>query len=162
MAGGLNSYQYVPNPTGWVDPLGLSSCPGDLGREITEQNGETPEQKLNYIGEDPEAPAHNVIHWTAHGYNHSPSKNMSWKAIIESTKTGPAKYKPGTDIESLERGVFKDGKSSTNGKPWKVKDFESDIGASGGKTSRWIRIELSAKTIHGHPITEQEFRKLTK
>ncbi|WP_375709701.1 RHS repeat-associated core domain-containing protein [Pseudomonas atacamensis] len=22
-AGGLNSYQYVPNPTGWVDPLGL-------------------------------------------------------------------------------------------------------------------------------------------
>lgn len=29
LAGGLNSYQYVPNPTGWVDPLGLSSCPGD-------------------------------------------------------------------------------------------------------------------------------------
>ncbi|MCU1727097.1 HNH/endonuclease VII fold putative polymorphic toxin [Pseudomonas sp. 7P_10.2_Bac1] len=28
LAGGLNSYQYVPNPTGWVDPLGLSSCPG--------------------------------------------------------------------------------------------------------------------------------------
>ncbi|MBV5349003.1 hypothetical protein JZU61_05040, partial [bacterium] len=26
--GGLNSYQYVPNPTGWVDPLGLSGCPG--------------------------------------------------------------------------------------------------------------------------------------
>ena len=25
LAGGLNSYQYVPNPTGWVDPLGLSS-----------------------------------------------------------------------------------------------------------------------------------------
>nr|WP_241001466.1 hypothetical protein [Pseudomonas viridiflava] len=29
LAGGLNNYQYVPNPTGWVDPLGLSSaCPG--------------------------------------------------------------------------------------------------------------------------------------
>ncbi|NAT24519.1 RHS repeat domain-containing protein, partial [Pseudomonas syringae] len=28
LAGGLNSYQYVPNPTGWVDPLGLTSgCP---------------------------------------------------------------------------------------------------------------------------------------
>ena len=25
LAGGLNSYQYVPNPTGWVDPLGLAS-----------------------------------------------------------------------------------------------------------------------------------------
>ncbi|QOF86771.1 RHS domain-containing protein [Pseudomonas sp. ADPe] len=28
LAGGLNHYQYVPNPTGWVDPLGLSDvCP---------------------------------------------------------------------------------------------------------------------------------------
>ncbi|WP_456022672.1 RHS repeat-associated core domain-containing protein [Pseudomonas protegens] len=28
LTGGLNQYQYVPNPTGWVDPLGLSSnCP---------------------------------------------------------------------------------------------------------------------------------------
>lgn len=24
MAGGANSYQYAPNPTGWADPLGLS------------------------------------------------------------------------------------------------------------------------------------------
>jgi RHS repeat-associated protein len=29
LAGGLNSYQYVPNPTGWVDPLGLNNCPGE-------------------------------------------------------------------------------------------------------------------------------------
>ena len=29
LAGGLNNYQYVPNPTGWVDPLGLASCKGD-------------------------------------------------------------------------------------------------------------------------------------
>lgn len=28
LAGGLNSYQYVTNPTGWVDPLGHSECPG--------------------------------------------------------------------------------------------------------------------------------------
>ncbi|WP_460143657.1 RHS repeat-associated core domain-containing protein [Pseudomonas sp. S2_A02] len=28
LAGGLNQYQYTPNPTGWVDPLGLSGqCP---------------------------------------------------------------------------------------------------------------------------------------
>jgi RHS repeat-associated protein len=28
LAGGLNKYQYTPNPTGWVDPLGLSgNCP---------------------------------------------------------------------------------------------------------------------------------------
>ncbi|MCF5370357.1 RHS repeat-associated core domain-containing protein, partial [Pseudomonas sp. PA-4-8C] len=32
LAGGINGYRYVPNPTGWVDPLGLSCkigvCPG--------------------------------------------------------------------------------------------------------------------------------------
>jgi RHS repeat-associated protein len=30
LAGGLNQYQYTPNPTGWVDPLGLAciTCPG--------------------------------------------------------------------------------------------------------------------------------------
>ncbi|AHZ72930.1 hypothetical protein OU5_5851 [Pseudomonas mandelii JR-1] len=32
LAGGLNNYRYVPNPTGWVDPLGLETipvvCPG--------------------------------------------------------------------------------------------------------------------------------------
>ncbi|WP_395608497.1 RHS repeat-associated core domain-containing protein [Pseudomonas sp. B22129] len=28
LAGGINAFQYVPNPTGWVDPLGLSAnCP---------------------------------------------------------------------------------------------------------------------------------------
>ncbi|TWC70046.1 RHS repeat-associated protein [Pseudomonas sp. SJZ103] len=29
LAGGINAYQYVPNPTRWVDPLGLSTCPGN-------------------------------------------------------------------------------------------------------------------------------------
>lgn len=28
LAGGLNNYQYAPNPLGWVDPLGLSNVPG--------------------------------------------------------------------------------------------------------------------------------------
>ncbi|MBN2993755.1 RHS domain-containing protein, partial [Pseudomonas cedrina subsp. fulgida] len=34
LTGGINAYQYVPNPTGWVDPLGLSctvgNCPGGV------------------------------------------------------------------------------------------------------------------------------------
>ena len=33
LAGGLNNYQYAPNPTGWVDPLGLmfkaANCPSE-------------------------------------------------------------------------------------------------------------------------------------
>nr|WP_323055811.1 RHS repeat-associated core domain-containing protein [Pseudomonas lurida] len=34
LAGGINAYLYVPNPTGWIDPLGLSckigNCPGSV------------------------------------------------------------------------------------------------------------------------------------
>lgn len=29
LLGGLNNYLYVPNPTGWVDPFGLTAKPGD-------------------------------------------------------------------------------------------------------------------------------------
>lgn len=50
---------------------------------------------------------------------------------------------------------------TTNGKPWKVMEYPDSIGASEGSPSRWIRIELSANTIHGHPISEREFRRLT-
>lgn len=30
LAAGLNAYQYAVNPTAWVNPLGLSSCPGGM------------------------------------------------------------------------------------------------------------------------------------
>ncbi|MCC6074542.1 hypothetical protein ACFPTX_08355, partial [Pseudomonas sp. GCM10022188] len=44
--GGLNHYQYVPNPTGWVDPLGLTklTCcpPGEGGKSGTSQDSATP------------------------------------------------------------------------------------------------------------------------
>ncbi|WP_025856904.1 RHS repeat-associated core domain-containing protein, partial [Pseudomonas sp. CHM02] len=36
LAGGMNAYQYVPNPTGWIDPLGLSAnCPGSVEKKPT-------------------------------------------------------------------------------------------------------------------------------
>ncbi|WP_407058073.1 RHS repeat-associated core domain-containing protein [Pseudomonas marginalis] len=35
LAGGINGYQYARNPTGWVDPLGLSTCPGGNGCKST-------------------------------------------------------------------------------------------------------------------------------
>ncbi|NWE23327.1 RHS repeat-associated core domain-containing protein, partial [Pseudomonas sp. P7548] len=45
LSGGINAYQYVPNPTGWVDPLGLScaggNCP-DQENEGQKQSKEKP------------------------------------------------------------------------------------------------------------------------
>ncbi|WP_261845086.1 RHS repeat-associated core domain-containing protein [Aliamphritea ceti] len=47
LAGGLNNYQYVPNPTGWVDPLGLASTPGDCpGRDTSPYNAHETRQRL--------------------------------------------------------------------------------------------------------------------
>ena len=102
------------------------------------------------------------IEWTPYGYKHCPSAQVPWRTVIASTLIGPAKYRPGIAIEKLEREAYKNGTPTTNGKPWKVMEYPESIGASEGVASRWIRIELSAKTIHGHPISEQEFRRLTK
>ncbi|UII69158.1 DUF6531 domain-containing protein [Pseudomonas sp. HN11] len=53
LAGGINAYQYVPNPTGWVDPLGLSTCPG--GDRCTPQS--TVESPTEQVKADEQAPS---------------------------------------------------------------------------------------------------------
>lgn len=103
-----------------------------------------------------------AIKWTNHGYKHFPQKNMSWKDIIKSTKNGPAKYKPGIDIEALERMVWEKGTPVTNGKIRKYMEFDDIIGASAGAETKYMRVEMSGGTIHGHPITESEYKKLIK
>ncbi|WP_232471942.1 RHS repeat-associated core domain-containing protein [Vibrio gazogenes] len=49
LAGGLNNYQYVPNPTGWVDPLGLdnkaTNCPGSKNSG----NSSSPEPEMPQV-----------------------------------------------------------------------------------------------------------------
>ncbi|MBD2871222.1 RHS repeat domain-containing protein [Paenibacillus arenilitoris] len=103
------------------------------------------------------------VKWTNHGYKHFAQKNLSWKAVIKSTKNGgPARYLHGTDIEAVERFVWANGTPVTNGKDWKVFKFDQVVGASDGKETQYIRVEHSGGTIHGHPITVAEYKKLTK
>lgn len=40
--------------------------------------------------------------------------------------------------------------------------YEEVIGASEGKETVYIRIERTAGTIHGHPISEAEYKRLLK
>jgi uncharacterized protein RhaS with RHS repeats len=64
LAGGLNNYQYVPNPTGWVDPLGLSSgCPGSKGTGLNEPTGNSSVTEVS-----PSAPA--------------PREELDWKSVV--------------------------------------------------------------------------------
>nr|WP_306958621.1 RNase A-like domain-containing protein [Pseudomonas synxantha] len=83
LAGGINGYRYVPNPTGWVDPLGLSckktSCPegpysvivpgGGLaaheaaGGHLMEKHvGRTDQQLLDRLRREPHIPAASTFH----------------------------------------------------------------------------------------------------
>jgi RHS repeat-associated protein len=59
LAGGLNNYQYVRNPTGWVDPLGLSECPGSGGTK-SEKSQERSEEKSETNDGGPKPPV--VMH----------------------------------------------------------------------------------------------------
>lgn len=113
---------------------------------------------FEYVGPGPNP----KVKWTNHGYKHFAPNNISWKAVIKSTKSGPAKYLQGADVEAIERFVWANGKSVTSGKEWKVYKFDQIVGASLGKETQYIRVEYSGGTIHGHPITEAEYKKLTK
>jgi RHS repeat-associated protein len=55
LAGGINGYRYVPNPTGWVDPLGLSKCPGGDGCKPSSV-AEEPSAQATIKKAEPDAP----------------------------------------------------------------------------------------------------------
>ncbi|MFC6337602.1 type IV secretion protein Rhs [Pseudomonas sp. CCM 7891] len=88
LGGGLNGYQYVPNPTGWVDPLGLSckaaACPESIvadgpyseivpggglaaheaagGHLIKKHIGKTNEQLASRLKHEPHVPTASTFH----------------------------------------------------------------------------------------------------
>ncbi|SDO88891.1 RHS repeat-associated core domain-containing protein [Pseudomonas reinekei] len=58
LAGGLNAYRYTPNPTGWVDPLGLSgNCPGGDGCKSPSMEDQEPSKKTVAIEGEPQIPS---------------------------------------------------------------------------------------------------------
>jgi RHS repeat-associated protein len=57
LAGGLNAYRYTPNPTGWVDPLGLNDCPGGDGCKKPGIAERDPAGKVKVDDGEPKAPS---------------------------------------------------------------------------------------------------------
>ncbi|MBF6027000.1 RHS domain-containing protein [Pseudomonas sp. P115] len=55
LAGGVNAYKYAPNPTAWVDPLGLNKCPGSNGCK-PKHRAEDPEESAKVNEGDVEPP----------------------------------------------------------------------------------------------------------
>ena len=73
-AGGLNLYAYAPNPTGWVDPLGLMAkiacpicCDGSHGRS-------NKQERLRALADDPKQPRY-VRGWIRNELRHIDTRN---------------------------------------------------------------------------------------
>ncbi|PNS09908.1 hypothetical protein COO59_20300 [Mixta theicola] len=87
LAGGLNPYQYTPNPLMWIDPLGLTSC--KLSKAM-ENNG---------IIRPKNSAAHHIVPETARGAQ--PARDILNKF--------------GIDINGVSNGVFLPTHKNTDG-----------------------------------------------
>jgi len=101
-----------------------------------------------------------------YGHKHYAPKNVDWDDVVDSTKNTAAKFKYGTDIESLQLKALEKGKIVNNGKPWVVYDCGEIIGAKYGIETPYIRVEVTTlptgNVIHSHPITPQEYNRYIK
>ncbi|PRB89203.1 RHS repeat-associated core domain-containing protein, partial [Pseudomonas cedrina] len=82
LAGGINGYRYVPNPTGWVDPLGLNSCPGDDGCK-KQTSADDPSYKSSVDDGQPSAPLVHGVDATFLNRTHSIEGKRSTKRVEE-------------------------------------------------------------------------------
>ena len=71
------------------------------------------------------------VEWSPKRHKHFAEKKANWKYIVKKTNEGgkTAKYKPGTDVQKLERPVWKNGIQGDNPQGWKIMKFKEIIGA---------------------------------
>ncbi|MGY2166622.1 RNase A-like domain-containing protein, partial [Pseudomonas tolaasii] len=139
LAGGINAYQYVPNPTGWVDPLGLSckntNCPegpyskivpgGGLaaheragGHLMQKHIGRSESQLLDRLQREPHIPAASTFHDRA-------TAELAVSNVLDGNKTQIDNFLTGPDnqiviIQSVEApigtGIRKDTTTAVPGR----------------------------------------------
>ena len=99
-----------------------------------------------------------IPNWSSHNFKHFAPKSKSWgKKQIKTNKK--AVYRPDLDIEKLERMIWSKGTSISDEQ--KVMEFDTIIGASSGKETRYSRVEInSLNTIHGRPLSPKRAKNL--
>ncbi len=78
------------------------------------------------------------------------------------TRNSDSRYYPQCQQRDIEESVLREGTYVRSPKPntvYKVNEFPSDIGASNGQPSRWVKVESTSGEFHGRPIAESEYRK---
>ncbi|MFT0477077.1 RHS repeat-associated core domain-containing protein, partial [Pseudomonas antarctica] len=112
LAGGINAYQYVPNPTGWVDPLGLSNCPGGDGCK-PRTKADDPSYKSGVGEGQPSAPLIHDVDASTLNRTHSIEGKRSTKRVEEIARnmrnTGYDKNTPIDVVEYNEQRYIVDG-----------------------------------------------------
>jgi len=147
----------------WVFQKAGQALAGDAERKATQ---ELRSLTLEQLGANQITWAPGVRTLSQQYAKHIPRSNAWTRDIIKATRHSEALYKPGQDIEMLERSVWQSGTPVTSGKNWKVYEFDHVIGACDGKEVRWVRVEGTGgpgnAVIHGRPITQEDYRRLTK
>ncbi len=97
--------------------------------------------------------------WSHHNFKHFAQRNRPWtKKQIKANKK--AVYRPDLDVEKLERMVWKKGTPVSNEQ--KIMEFDTIIGTSSGKETRYSRVEInSLNTIHGRPLSPKRTKNLS-
>lgn len=135
LAGGLNNYQYVPNPTGWVDPLGLAgqAVSGPCGCKIL-PNGkiETKESILQqadeWVAKNPDRLPPNI----SHGGNRTKADLDILEDMRNDLAQNYAKFNPIDDVDRRFRFVDSDrpnfsyATSNIDGKSSMLKAFSGE------------------------------------
>ena len=78
------------------------------------------------------------------------------------TRNSDSRYYPQCQQRDIEESVLREGTYVRSPKPntiYKVHEFPSDIGASNGQPSRWVKVESTNGEFHGRPIAEIEYRR---
>ena len=78
------------------------------------------------------------------------------------TRNSDSRYYPQCQQRDIEESVLREGsyvRSPKANTVYKVNEFPSDIGASNGQPSRWVKVESTNSEFHGRPIAESEYRK---
>jgi RHS repeat-associated protein len=148
--GGTNCWTYVPNPSGWIDPLGLISAEHDRiahGGYYTRKA----QRRAAYAARAATYPKHKKARSCA-------------EAAKMSEGGGAAQFDPSVDADALTREALRRG-TVVRGNP--IEDanfhalyrFDEPIGYADGKPTRWLRAEYAGREIHGHPRPLSEVRK---
>jgi len=81
----LNNYQYVPNPTGWVDPLGLTS----VSKNDPSESGSRPDFYVGPSGPDSTMPSTGYRYMR---YRNDDGSVNKWAEMTMENKSAPVTY----------------------------------------------------------------------